>query len=105
MMHLVDTVEVAPELVDDYLTVVRTLGLPVMTDAGASFVSCATTSARIGEPVSIQVIWAFADHEEWNEIRKNMVLDSRYHDYGSKLASLRLGGTRRFFTPATFPSR
>ncbi|HEY7947405.1 MAG TPA: hypothetical protein VID75_07005 [Acidimicrobiales bacterium] len=104
-MHLVDTVEVAPELVDDYLEVVRSLGLPVMTDAGASFVSCATTSAAIGEPVSIQVVWSFEDHGQWNEIRKNMVLDPRYHDYGSKLASLRLGGTRRFFTPVTFPPR
>ena len=104
-MHLVDTVEVGPELVDEYLEVVRTLGLPVMTDAGASFVSCATTSAAIGEPVSIQVVWAFEDHGEWNEIRKNMVLDPRYHDYGSRLASLRTGGTRRFFTPASWPSR
>ena len=103
-MQLIDTVEVAPELVDDYLTVLRTLGLRVMTDAGASFVSCATTSAGIGEPVSIQVIWAFEDHEQWNEIRKNMVLDSRYHDYGNQLASLRMGGTRRFFTPVTFPA-
>ncbi len=103
MMHLVDTVEVEPELVDEYLHVVATLAMAVMTDAGASFVSCATTSGEIGERVQVQVTWAFEDHEQWNEIRKNMVLDPRFHEYGRTAASLRVGGTRRFFTPATLP--
>ena len=48
-----------------------------MTDAGASFVSCATTSSEIGEPVCIQVTWSFDDHVHWDEIRKNLVLDPR----------------------------
>jgi NIPSNAP len=97
-MHLVDTVEVEPGRVDDYLEVVRTLGLAVMTDAGATFVSCATTSSEIGEGVQVQVVWSFDDHVHWNEIRKNLVLDARYHEYGGALASVRVGGTRRFFT-------
>jgi len=103
MMHLVDTVEVEPARLEDYLDVVGTLGMAVMTDAGATFVSCATTSGKVGERVHVQVVWAFDDHVRWNEIRKNMVLDPRYHEYGSVLASLRVGGTRRFFTPAGLP--
>lgn len=103
-MHLVDTVEVEPEQVDHYLEVVRTLGLPVMIDAGASFVSCGTTSKLIGERVWVQVVWAFANHEQWNEIRRQLVLDPRWYEYGARLASLRVGGTRRFYSPASISS-
>jgi hypothetical protein len=104
MLHLVDTVEVEPDHVDDYLDVLRTLGLPIMIDAGAAFVSCGTTSKLIGEPVSIQVVWAFADHEQWNEIRRQLVLDPRWYEYGARAASLRVGGTRRFYAPASISS-
>ena len=99
-MHLVDTVEVEPDNVEDYLDVVRTVGMAVMTDAGATFVSGAVTSSEVGEPVHIQIVWAFDDFVHWNEIRKNIVLDPRYHEYGSRVASLRVGGTRRFFSAA-----
>ncbi len=99
-MHLVDTVEVEPDQVEGYLDLVRTLGAAVMTEAGATFVSAATTSGEVGEHIHIQVVWAFDDFVHWNEIRKNMVLDPRYHEYGSAAASLRVGGTRRFFMPA-----
>jgi hypothetical protein len=98
MMHLVDTVEVEPEHVQEYLDVVLNLAMPVMTDAGASFVSCATTSDQIGERVFVQVVWAFEDHVRWDEIRKNMVLDPRFHEYGTVVRALRVDGTRRFFT-------
>jgi hypothetical protein len=98
MMHLVDTVEVEPDHVQDYLAVVASMAFPVMTDAGASFVSCATTSGEIGERVFVQVVWAFEDHVQWDEIRKNMVLDPRFHEYGTVARGLRVGGTRRFFT-------
>ena len=101
MMHLVDTVEVEPEHLDGYLELVSTLGLAVMTDAGATFVSCATTPAGTGESCHVQLSWSCDDFVHWNEIRKNMVLDPRYHEYGTKAASLRVGGTRRFFVPVT----
>ncbi len=103
-MHLVDTVEVEPGHVEDYLDVLRSLGRAVMTDAGATFVSCATTSSEIGERVHVQVVWAVDDHGHWDEIRKNLVLDPRYHDYGARVASLRTGGTRRFFTDVDLPA-
>ena len=101
-MHLVDTIEVEPGHVEEYLHLVETLGMAVMTDAGASFVSCATTSGEIGQPVHVQVVWGVADHEHWDQIRKNMVLDPRYHEYGAAAAALRVDGTRRFFTPTPF---
>jgi hypothetical protein len=99
MIQLVDTVEVETGLVDEYLDTVRGAGMAVMTDAGASFVSCATTSSQVGERVHIQVVWAFDDFEQWNDIRRNMVLDPRWYEYAQRVALLRVGGTRRFYTP------
>ena len=105
MVHVVDTIEVGVEHVDDYLELVGTVGMAVMTDAGATFVSCATTSREVGEAVHVQVVWAFDDYEQWNEIRRNLVLDLRWYEYGARTATLRIGGTRRFYTPVPLPSR
>lgn len=99
MVHLVDTVEVDGDHVDGYLAALQGLGIPVMTEAGASFVSCRATSRHLGENVCIEVVWAFEDHDSWNEIRKNLVLDPRVYEYGERIAALRTGGTRRFYYP------
>jgi hypothetical protein len=98
-MFRVDVAQVAPANVDEYLRVVGELEVPVMTDAGATFVSCWATSKELGEDVDIQVVWSFDDHAAWNAIRKNLVLDPRWYAYGDKLARLRTGGRRRFFHP------
>ena len=98
MVHLVDTVEVEVDRVDEYLGALRTVGIPVMTEAGASFVSCRITSRHLGENVHIEIVWGFEDHVRWNEIRRNLVLDPRYHQYGERTAALRTGGTRRFYS-------
>lgn len=97
MPYVVDTIEVEPHLVAPYLDAVEQLGVPLMTDAGAFFVSCATTSADIGEIVDVQIVWAFDDHAQWNVIRKNMVLDPRWYEYSDRVAALRSGGTRRVY--------
>jgi hypothetical protein len=102
MAYVVDTVQVEPENAGAYLHIVETEAVPVMTDAGAGFVSCWATSADLGEAVSIKTIWSFTDHVEWNEIRKNMVLDPRWYQFAEKIGRLRTGGTRRFFYPAAF---
>jgi hypothetical protein len=102
MAYVVDTAHVEPADADEYLRIVETECVPVMTDAGAGFVSCWSTSGELGEEVSIKTIWSFADHVEWNEIRKNMVLDPRWYGYSEKIDRLRTGGTRRFFYPASF---
>ena len=102
MPYVVDTIEVEPEVVARYLETVAHLGVPVMTDAGAGFISCWETSGELGEEVSVKTIWSFTDHVEWNVIRKNMVLDPRWYEYSQKIAQLRTGGTRRFFYPASF---
>jgi hypothetical protein len=101
---VVDTIEVPEGSVEPYLAVVEYLGVPVMTDAGAAFVSCATTPAGLGESVDIQIVWAFDDHDQWNVIRKNMVLDPRWYQYADQVAALRTGGTRRFYYPVSFSS-
>ena len=97
MPYVVDTIEVEPHLVAPYPDSVEQLRVPLMTDAGAFFVSCATTSADIGEIVDVQIVWAFDDHAQWNVIRKNMVLDPRWYEYSDRVAALRSGGTRRVY--------
>jgi hypothetical protein len=102
MAYVVDTAQMDPGNAKEYLRLVETEAVPVMTDAGAGFVSCWETSGELGEEVSVKTIWSFTDHVEWNVIRKNMVLDPRWYEYSQKIAQLRTGGTRRFFYPASF---
>jgi hypothetical protein len=102
MPYVVDTIEVEPDVVARYLEAVEQLGVPVMTAAGARFVSCATTAADIGEIVDVQIVWAFDDHAQWNVIRRNMVLDPRWYEYSERVAGLRTGGTRRVYYDAPF---
>ena len=97
--YIVDTVQVPPTDLSSYVALVTDVGVPVMTRAGAGFVSCWTTSAALGEDVDVQTTWSFADHVEWNEIRKNLVLDRDWHDFARRIAALRRGGTRRFYYP------
>ena len=99
---LVDTVEVEPARLDEYLEVVRTLGVPVMAEAGASLVACGTTPPDMGERVAVLVVWGLEDYEHWNDVRRRVVLDPRFYDYARAAGPLRSGGTRRFFTPASF---
>jgi hypothetical protein len=101
---VVDTIVVEPARLDSYLDAVEHLGIPVMTDAGATFVSCATTASDLGENVDVQIVWSFTDHAQWNVIRRNMVLDQRWYEYAGRTSELRTGGTRRFFYPVAFPS-
>jgi len=101
--YLVDTVQVRPGDLDAYVALVHDAAVPVMTAAGASFVSCWATSPALGEDVDVQVTWSFADHVEWNEIRRNFVLDPAWHAWAARAAALRTGGTRRFFYPLFYP--
>lgn len=101
MVLVVDTIQVGTEHAEEYLALVEGLGVPVMTEAGACFVSCATGKGY-GEPVDIQIVWSFPDHAGWNRIRKTLVLDPRWHQYGRETAPLRIGGTRRFLYPTSF---
>jgi hypothetical protein len=99
--YIVDTIQVRPDDLDGYVALVHEVALPVMTGAGATFVSCLATSPALGEDVDVQVTWSFRDHVEWNEIRKNLVLDRAWHDLARRAAALRTGGTRRFFYPTS----
>ncbi|MCU1458501.1 MAG: hypothetical protein JWL73_2593 [Actinomycetia bacterium] len=101
MVLIVDTVQVEEKHAEEYLDLVQRLGVPMMTEAGASFLSCATGKGY-GEPVDIQIVWSFPNHGEWNRIRKTLVLDPRWHEYGSGTAPLCITGTRRFLYPTMF---
>jgi len=98
-VRLVDTIQVRPADLEAYVALVHDVAVPVMTAAGASFVSCLATSPSLGEDVDVQVTWSFRDHVEWNEIRKNLVLDRAWHGLALRAAALRTGGTRRFYYP------
>ena len=100
MLHIVDTVEVDAAEVDAYLEAVRNLGVPVMTDAGASLMSCAASPPDIGDPVCVQVVWGVDGFERWNEVRRDLVLDPRWYAYAARISTLRHGGTRRFYVTA-----
>jgi NIPSNAP protein len=102
VVYVVDTVQVDAEGADEYLRIVETVGVPVMNKAGARFVSCWSTRKDLGEPVEVKTIWAFEDHVEWNEIRKNMVLSPGWFEYSDKISALWTGGNRRFYYPAGF---
>ena len=102
--YMVDTIQVPPSRVDAYVALVHGVAVPVMTRAGATFESCRTTSPALGEDVDVQVTWSFADHVEWNQIRKSFVLDPAWHDLARRAAALRRGGTRRFYYPVATPA-
>jgi hypothetical protein len=50
MVFLVDTVELSPTDVNAYLAAVAGLGVPVMTGAGAAFVSTRCSDPAAGRP-------------------------------------------------------
>jgi len=105
VLRLVDTSEVETGLVDRFLSLVRDLAVPVMTDAGAELVSCAAAPPGLGEPVCVEVVWEVADFETWNGIRRALVLDPRWYEYGSAASALRSGGRRRFVVPVPWSPR
>lgn len=102
MVYVVDTIEVDPPDAEAYFHAIETMGVPVMTEAGARFVSCWGTSPELGEDVNIKTIWSCDDHAQWNVIRKNLVLDPRWHAFAATIAGLWKGGQRRFFYPSSF---
>lgn len=101
-MHLVDTVDVHPADLERYLDLVRDRVVPVMTEAGASFVSCAATDPSLG-PVTVQVVWGFDDFVQWNDIRRRLVLDRRWYEVAHEARTMQRGGTRRFYHPVPVP--
>jgi hypothetical protein len=95
-VHLVDVHHVAPSDVDELMNLVRESGVPVMGAAGATFVSCDRTP-DLGDAIDVRSVWSCRDFVEWNDIRRALMLDPRYHAYGAALVRLRHGGTRRFY--------
>jgi hypothetical protein len=46
------------------------------------------TATDVREPVNVQTVWAAKDHVEWNEIRKNMVLNPAWYECSGKISGL-----------------
>ncbi len=95
-VHLVDEHRVASSDVEQFVTLVRTEIVPVMEDAGASFVAC-EVAPDLGDDVDVMTMWSCRDFVEWNDIRRALMFDPRYHAYSTALGRLRRDGTRRFY--------
>ena len=102
-MELVDTVDVCPPDLERYLDLFWHRTVPVMTRAGASFVSCATTDPSL-DPVTVQVVWAVDDFVQWNDIRRRLVLDPGWYEVARQARTMGRGGTRRFYRPVPAPA-
>ena len=102
---LVDLVQVAPDDVPAYLDALAEMAVPVMTEAGATLESCRTSSSDLGLEVDVEVVWRVPDFGEWNRLRRDLVLDPRWHAWGDRAKSLRRGGIRRFMRPVELPER
>jgi hypothetical protein len=98
-IHIVDTLHVVPSRREALLDLLKNEGIPAMRDAGLELLGCWSTLDNLGEDVLIQVTWRCADHSAFNVMRKNFVLDPRWHSYAAKASKLWHGGTRRFFYP------
>ena len=103
--YLVDLVQVAPVDVPAYLEALAEMAVPVMTAAGAALESCRTSSSDLGLDVDIEVVWRVPDFDEWNRVRRDLVLDPRWHEWGERASSLRRGGIRRFMRPVDLALR
>jgi len=100
MIYLVDTIEVDPADLVRYVGVLEGEMVPLMLRAGATFEHCRTTDPDLGQPVTVQIAWSFADLPAWNVIRRNLVLDPGWYACAEVLAALRRDGTRRFYRTA-----
>jgi hypothetical protein len=98
-VHLVDVHHVAPRDVDELIRLLQESVRPVMEAAGARFVTC-DRAPDVGGDVDVRTEWSFADFVAWNDIRRALMFDPRYHSYSTALARLRRGGTRRFYSDA-----
>ncbi len=98
-VRLVDLHRVASNDLDALLAIVREEIVPTMEAAGAAFVAC-DVAPDLGDDREVRTEWSCADFVAWNEIRRALMFDPRYHAYGAALANLRRGGTRRFYADA-----
>jgi hypothetical protein len=98
-VHVVDQHQVAAADVERFVALVREQVRPTMDEAGAAFVAC-DVAPDLGDDIEVRTEWACADFGAWNEIRRALMLDPRYHSSSTSLAALRRGGTRRFFADA-----
>jgi hypothetical protein len=93
-LFIVDRVEVDAEKVGAYLRAVQSQAVPIMERHDAQLESCRTTRDDIGAVAEIEVIWRVSDNVTWNRIRRDLVLDPEWYEWGQVASELRRGGTR-----------
>jgi len=103
-VRVVDVHQVASADLDALVTILREQVAPTMEAAGATLVGC-DVAPDLGDDREVLSVWSCADFVAWNEIRRRLMFDPRYHVYGSALVALRRGGTRRFYADAPIEQR
>jgi hypothetical protein len=102
MLYMVDTTVVAAGDTDRFLTAFESTFLPAANERGMELVACWHTPTSLGEDVDVMAIFRLKDWAHWNELRRKAVLDPAMLEWIEVLESLRRGGSRKFFAPATF---
>jgi hypothetical protein len=93
-LFIVDRVEVDSDKLGEYLRVVQTKAAPIMERHGAQLESCRSSRDDIGPVTEVEVTWRIFDNVTWNRIRRDLVLDPEWYEWGEMALQLRRGGTR-----------
>lgn len=97
MLRRVDTVEVDADVAGEYRRAIEEELAPLVEEAGATFEGCWSSLDQDASPVLVQTAFSCAGLDDWNVIRRNLVLDPRWYACAERLHGLTRGGTRRFY--------
>ena len=102
MIHLVDTVDVQPDDLDGYLAAFAEYYLAGATERGMELVGCWHTPTRIGELVTVTVVFRLESWAHWERVRNAGVRDPLMSTWVDKRRALMVNGSRRFYEAASF---
>ena len=102
LLHLVETVVVAPEDTEAYLEAFERLYLPGARQRGMNLLSCTHTPRGIGEDVRVMVVFAIGGWADWEQARNTAVVDPAMPEWLAARRALVKEGSRHFHEPAPF---
>jgi hypothetical protein len=100
MIFLVESVDVRPEDVDAYVAGFEAHYLPGALKRGMELAGCWHTPERIGEDVTVTVVFRLPGWAEWEQIRNAAVGDPGVAAWVALRRDLMLRGSRKFYEPA-----